>query len=70
MGCFVEICGRGGLKVNADKSKVMVLGVEEGLGCEIRADGERLEKLSQFKYLGHVLTESSTDDAECRRKET
>ena len=28
-----------GLKVNADKSKVMVLGGEEGLGCEIRVDG-------------------------------
>ena len=28
---FVEVCRRRGLKVNADKSKVMVLDREEGL---------------------------------------
>ena len=31
VGCFVEVCRRRGLKVIADKSKVMVLGGEEGL---------------------------------------
>ena len=30
VGCFVEVCRRRGLKVNAGKSKVMVLGGEEG----------------------------------------
>ena len=30
VGCFVEVCRRG-LKINAGKSKVMVLGGEEGL---------------------------------------
>ena len=30
---------RRGLKVNADKNKVMVLGGEEGLGYEIHVDG-------------------------------
>ena len=35
VGCFVEVHRRD-LKVNANKSKVMVLGVEEGgLECEI-----------------------------------
>ena len=29
--CFVEVCRRIGLKVNADKSKVVVLNGEEGL---------------------------------------
>ena len=33
MGRLVEVCRRRGLKVNAGKSKVMVLGGEEGLGC-------------------------------------
>ena len=28
LGCFVEVCRRGGLKVNAGKSKVMVLELE------------------------------------------
>ena len=35
MGCLVEIYRRRGLKVNAGKSKVMVLGVEEGLEYEV-----------------------------------
>ena len=35
MGRFVEVCKRRGLKVNAVKSKVMVLGREEELGCEV-----------------------------------
>ena len=31
VGQFAEVCRRRGLKVNADKSKVMVLNGEEGL---------------------------------------
>ena len=42
----------------------MVLGGEEGLQSEIRVDWERLEKVSEFKYLGYVLDESGTDIAE------
>ena len=42
---------RRGLKVNAGKSKVMVLGREEGLECEVYVDGIRLEHVSEFKYL-------------------
>ena len=38
-GCFIEVCRRRGLKVNAGKSKVMVLGGEEGLECEVCIDG-------------------------------
>ena len=30
---FVEVWGRRGLKINADKSKGMVLGVEDGWGA-------------------------------------
>ena len=33
--CIDEVCKRRGLKVNADKSKVMVLGGEEGSVNEI-----------------------------------
>ena len=36
---FVEVCRRRGLKVNASKSKVMVLGGEEGLEYEVCIDG-------------------------------
>ena len=46
----------------------MVLNGEEGLDCEVLADGIRLEHLSEFKYVGYVLDESGTDGAECSRK--
>ena len=41
VGRFAEVCRRKGLKVNASKSKVMVLDGEEGLECEVHVDGIR-----------------------------
>ena len=63
VGRFAEVCKRRGLKCNAGKSKVMVLGGGEGLECEICSDGIRLEHVYEFKYLGCVLDESGTDGA-------
>ena len=57
-----------GLKVNAGKSEVVVLGWEEGLEYVICVDGIRLEHVSDFKYLQCVLDESGTDEAERSRK--
>ena len=50
-GCFVEVCWRRGLKVNAVKNKVMVLGGKERLEFEVCIDGIHLEHVSEFKYL-------------------
>ena len=63
MGRFVEVCGRRGLKVNAGKSKRMVMNGEEGLECEVHVDGVLLEHVSEFKFLGCVLDEAGTDGA-------
>ena len=68
LGCFAEVYRRRGLKLNAGKRKVMVLGREEGLDCKVWVDGIHLEHVSEFKYLGCVLDESGTDQAECSRK--
>ena len=38
VGWFAEVCRRG-VKVNAVKSKVMVLNGEDGLECEVHVDG-------------------------------
>ena len=62
MGWVAEVCRRRALKVNAGKSKVMVL---NGV-CEVHVDEICLENVSEFKYLGCVLDESATDGAECR----
>ena len=42
------MCRRRGLKVNAGKSKVMVLNGEEGLKYKVSADEVRLELVSEF----------------------
>ena len=68
VGYSVEVCRRGGLKVNAGMRKVMVFVVEEGLDYEVYIDGICLEHVSEFKYLGCVLDKSSTDEAEYTRK--
>src|SRR5678816_3730592 len=61
---FGRVCKRRGLKVNVDKSKVMVVS-EDSPQCEVTLDGEQLEQVSEFKYLGYMLDEKGTDDAEC-----
>ena len=68
VGRFAEVCRRSGLKVNAGRSKVMVLGVEEGLESEVCVGGIHLEHLTEFKFLQYVLDESGTDEAECSKK--
>ena len=48
---FVVVCRRD-LKVNADKNKVMLLGREEGLECEVYVGGIHLEHVSEFQIFG------------------
>ena len=36
--------------------------------CEVCLDGMRLKHVSKFKYLGYILDESGTDEAEYSRK--
>ena len=50
VGRSVEVYRRRGLKDNADKSKVIVLGGEEVLECEVCVDGIVLEYVPEFKY--------------------
>ena len=50
VGWFAEVYRGRGLKVNAGKSKVMVLNGKEGLECEVHVDGICLEYVSEFKY--------------------
>ena len=57
VGRFPEVCRRG-LRVDAGKSKVMVMNGEEGMEREVHVD---FRACSKFKYLGRVLDESGTD---------
>ena len=53
---FVEVCRRRALNVNAGESEAIVSGWEEGLECEVCADGIRLEHVSEFNVLGESGT--------------
>ena len=66
---FIDVCRRG-LKVNAGKSKVIIMNGEEGLECEVHVDGVCSEHLSKLKYLGCVLDEAGTGGVEFNRKVT
>ena len=68
VGQFAEVCRRRVLKVNAGKSKLMVLNGEKGLESEVHVDGICLEHVSEFKYFLCILDEAGTDGAECSRK--
>ena len=57
VGRIAEVCRGRGLKVNAGKSKVMVLNGEEGKECKVHVDGISLEHVSELKALGCVLDE-------------
>ena len=52
VGCFVEVHRRSGLKVNAGKSKGMVLCGEGELKCKVCVGKMQFEHVSEFKYLG------------------
>src|SRR5678816_2096979 len=46
---FGNVCKRRGLKVNIDKSKVMVAS-EDSPRCAVMLDGEQLGQVYEFKY--------------------
>lgn len=47
---FVEVCGQHELGVNATKSKVIVVEMEDGLYIRVRIDGETLKVVNKFVY--------------------
>ena len=68
VGCLVEVFRERLLKVNVNKSKVIVLNGVEGLKCEVHIDGMHLEYVSTFKWLDCILDESGTNEAKCQTK--
>lgn len=58
---FGKVGKRRSLKVNAEMSKVAVVG-EESLQYEIMLDGEHLEHISDIINLGYMLDEKETND--------
>ena len=54
---FGRVCERRKLRVNVDKSKVMVAGRDAGpLSLNIQLNGDSLEEVQSFKYLGSCFS--------------
>jgi hypothetical protein len=47
------------MKVNVKKTKVMVVSKEEGKIANIVIDGQRIEQVEKFKYLGAVISQDN-----------
>ena len=65
---FDYVCKRRGLKVNVDKSKVMIVGENVDHACEVRMNGHVLERVNDFKYLGSVVNDRGTDVDDCNAR--
>ena len=55
-----------GMKINAEKTKLMTNNTS-GINREIKVNGQKLETVTSFKYLGSVITdEGSKPELPCR----
>ena len=55
---FVLVCEKRLLKVNVDKSKIVVFEHDGDTNCVISINGEYLEVVDEFKYLGSMLSKN------------
>ena len=59
-----------GLKVNADKSKYMVMSRDQNAGrsYSMKTDNSSFERVEQFKYLGTTLTDRNSIEEEIKSR--
>ena len=56
------------LRINVSKTKVMVFGGEEGDAVNVTLNGESLERVDEFVYLGRMYQENGSIDGEINRR--
>src|SRR6266853_53478 len=54
------------MKLNVKKTKTMLVSKRPGREMRIEVDGQRLEQVTKFKYLGAIITENGRCDEEVR----
>ena len=65
---FNNVCKRRGLKINVDKSKVMIVGGGNENRCEVDLNGKMLEVVKEFGYLGSIVNDKGTDESDCNKR--
>jgi hypothetical protein len=63
-----EVVGHYKMKINEKKTKVMMIGKEEAQQVQISINGNTLEQVHQFKYLGSLLSEDGRSEREIRAR--
>ena len=64
-----EVCERRKLRVNVGKNKVMrCTKNEDGARLNVMLNGEALEEVDHFKYLGSVIAANGGGEADVRRR--
>lgn len=58
-----------GLRINIDKTKVMMVSRTSNVNLNITVNGKKIQQVSKFRYLGSWLTEDLDPDVEIRSKE-
>ena len=53
---------RYGMKISAEKSKIMINSNNRNLHSNIQLYGEKLEVVDQFKYIGATITKDGSSD--------
>ena len=57
------------MEISKEKSKIMASGKgEESINLDIVIDGEALEQVRSFKYLGSTITETGTSDQKLKNR--
>ena len=60
--------GEYGMRINTKKTKVMRISREEGKSMNITINGNKLEQVTQFCYLGSTITEDCRSHTEIKKR--
>jgi hypothetical protein len=64
MNKLTEVAEEFGMSINIKKTKIMRISKSDARKFEIKVNGQCLEQVSQFKYLGSTITE----DGRCQKE--
>src|SRR6267154_2439692 len=56
------------MKINGQKTKTMVVRWDGGGVVNITVDGQRIEQVKSFRYLGSIITEDGRSDSDVRTR--
>jgi hypothetical protein len=63
-----EISEQYGLKINIKKTKIMVVSRDTDKEFDIKVQNQKLEKVEEFIYLGHLITSDGKYEREIKRR--